>query len=41
VNKVTEQTKDTVTKNGKTRTITKTITKFVLGDFTWKDPAAA
>src|SRR3981189_614379 len=28
-------------KDGKTRTITKTITNFVLGDFTWKDPAAA
>jgi hypothetical protein len=41
VNKVTEQKKETVTKDGKTRTITKTITNFVLGDFTWKDPAAA
>jgi hypothetical protein len=41
VNKVTEQTKETVKKDGKTRTITKTIIKFVLGDFTWKDPAAA
>jgi len=41
VNKVTEQTKETVKKNGKTRTITKTITNFVLADFTWKDPAAA
>jgi hypothetical protein len=41
VNKVTEQTKETVTKNGKTRTIIKTITNFVLGDFTWKDPKAA
>ena len=41
VNKVEEQTKQTVKKNGKTRTIIKTITKFVLGDFTWKDPAAA
>ena len=41
VNKVTEQTKETVKKNGKTRTIIKTITKFVLGDFTWKDPTAA
>ena len=26
---------------GKTRTVTKTITKYVLGDFTWKDPIAA
>jgi hypothetical protein len=41
VNKVTEQTKETIKKNGKTRTIIKTITKFVLGDFTWKDPTAA
>jgi hypothetical protein len=41
VNKVTEQKKETVNKDGKTRTITKTITNFVLGDFTWKDPAAA
>jgi hypothetical protein len=41
VNKVTEQKKATITKDGKTRTITKTITNFVLGDFTWKDPAAA
>jgi hypothetical protein len=41
VNKVTEQKKETVIKDGKTHTITKTITNFVLGDFTWKDPAAA
>src|SRR5262249_60332732 len=41
VNKVTEQTKETVKKDGKARTITKTIIKFVLGDFTWKDPATA
>jgi hypothetical protein len=41
VNKVTEQKKETITKDGKTRTRTKTITNFVLGDFTWKDPAAA
>jgi hypothetical protein len=41
VNKVTEQKKETITKDGKTLTRTKTITNFVLGDFTWKDPAAA
>jgi hypothetical protein len=41
VNKVTEQKKETVKKDGKTRTIVRTITNFVLGDFTWKDPAAA
>ena len=40
-NKVTEQIKVTVKKKGKTRTITKTITKYVVGDFTWKDPIAA
>jgi len=35
INKVEEQTKETVKKkNGKMRTIIKTITKFVLGDFT-------
>jgi hypothetical protein len=40
-NKVTEQVKQTVEKKGKTRTVTKTITKVVVGDFTWKDPIAA
>jgi hypothetical protein len=40
-NKVTEQIKVTVKKKGKTRTITKTTTKYVVGDFTWKDPIAA
>ncbi len=40
-NKVTEQIKTTVKKEGKTRTVTKTITKYVVGDFTWKDPIAA
>ena len=40
-NKVTERIKVTVKKKGKTRTVTKTITKYVLGDFTWKDPIAA
>jgi hypothetical protein len=36
-----EQKKVTVKKNGKTRTVTKTITKIVDEDFTWKDPKAA
>src|SRR5262249_8053962 len=36
-----EQIKTTVKKNGKSRTITKTVTKFVNEDFTWKDPDAA
>ena len=40
-NKVTERIKATVTKKGKTRTVIKTITKYVVGDFTWKDPMAA
>ena len=40
-NKVTERIKVTVKHKGKTRTVTKTITKYVLGDFTWKDPIAA
>ena len=40
-NKLTEKTKATVTKNGKTRTVIKTVIKYVLGDFTWKDPIAA
>ena len=40
-NKVTEKIKTTVKKKGKTRIVIKTITKYVLGDFTWKDPIAA
>src|SRR6266576_183823 len=39
--KVDEQIKTTVKKNGKSRTVTKTVTKFVNEDFTWKDPDAA
>jgi hypothetical protein len=39
--KVTERIKVTVKKKGKTRTITKTNTKYVPADFTWKDPKAA
>src|SRR5215472_14128450 len=39
--KVQEEIKTTVKKNGKSRTITKTVTKFVNEDFTWKDPDAA
>ena len=39
--KVEEQVKTTVKKNGKSRTVTKTVTKFVNEDFTWKDPDAA
>ena len=41
-NKVTKQIKTTVkTKKGKTRTVTKTITDYVVADFGWKDPIAA
>jgi hypothetical protein len=40
-NKVTERIETTVKKNGKTRTVIKTITKYVVADFTWKDPIAA
>jgi len=40
-NKVKERIKATVRKKGKTRTVIKTITKYVVADFTWKDPIAA
>jgi hypothetical protein len=40
-NKVTQRIKATVKKKGKTRTVIKAITKYVVGDFTWKDPIAA
>jgi hypothetical protein len=39
--KVTERIKVAVKKKGKTRTVIKTNTKYVVGDFTWKDPIAA
>src|SRR5215813_2213343 len=39
--KVEEEIKTTVKKNGKSRTVTKTVTKFVNENFTWKDPDAA
>jgi hypothetical protein len=39
--RVPEQIKVTVKKKGKTRVITKTVTKLVQEDFTWKDPEAA
>jgi hypothetical protein len=39
--KVHEQIKVTVKKKGKTRTVAKTVTKFVNEDFAWKDPDAA
>ncbi len=40
-NKVKARVKATVRKKGKTRTVIKTTTKYVVGDFTWKDPIAA
>jgi hypothetical protein len=40
-NKVTERIKATVKKKGKTRTVIKTVAKYVVADFTWKDPIAA
>jgi hypothetical protein len=39
--KVEERIKVKVEKDGKRRTVTKTVTKFVNEDFTWKDPDAA
>jgi hypothetical protein len=39
--KVQEQIRATVKKNGKSRTVTKIVTKLVDEDFTWKDPHAA
>ena len=39
--KMSEKKKVIVKKNGKTRTVVKTITKLVDEDFTWKDPKAA
>ncbi len=40
-NKVTARIKAAVRKKGKIRTIVKTITRYVVGDFAWKDPIAA
>jgi len=39
--RVPDQIRVTVKRKGKTRTVTKTITKLVDEDFTWKDPSAA
>jgi hypothetical protein len=39
--KVPERIKVTVKKKGKTRTVMKTVTKYVTQDFGWKDPIAA
>jgi len=40
-NKVTEKINTTVKVKGKARAAVKTVIKYVVGDFTWKDPAAA
>jgi hypothetical protein len=40
-NRVKERIKATVKKKGKTRSVIRTITKYVVADFTWKDPIAA
>jgi hypothetical protein len=40
-NKVRERIQGTVKKKSKTRTIIKTVAKYVEADFTWKDPIAA
>jgi hypothetical protein len=40
-NKVTEKIKTTVKVKGKAQTVIKTFIRYVTGDFTWKDPAAA
>ena len=40
-NKVKQRIKALVRKKGKTRTVTKTVTRYVVADFTWKDPIAA
>jgi len=39
--RVSEPTKVTIKRNGKSRVVTKIVTKFVDEDFTWKDPEAA
>ena len=39
--KVTERIKVTVARKGKTKTVVKTLTKYVTEDFGWKDPNAA
>ena len=40
-NKVKVRVKALVRKKGKTRTVMKTVTRYVVADFTWKDPIAA
>jgi len=40
-NKVKARVKALVRKKGKTRTVMKTVTRYVVADFTWKDPIAA
>ena len=40
-NKVKARVRALVRKKGKTRTVMKTVTRYVVADFTWKDPIAA
>jgi len=40
-NKLKERVKATIRKRGKTRIVMKTLTKYVVADFAWKDPIAA
>ena len=40
-NKVKERARALVKRKGKIRTVTKTVVKYVVADFTWKDPIAA
>jgi hypothetical protein len=40
-NKIIQRVKTTVKRKGKTRTVMKSVAKYVTGDFTWKDPIAA
>ena len=41
MNKVVERMRVMVRKKGKVRTVVRSVTKYVVGDFTWKDPMAA
>ena len=40
-NRVKQRVKALVRKKGKTRTVMRTVTRYVVADFTWKDPIAA
>jgi len=40
-NRIKQRVKALVRKKGKTRTVMRTVTRYVVADFTWKDPIAA